>query len=129
VAFWACARLEPRREALAARFLTLAGFTTYLPRLREHRVSYGRRVEVSPVLFPGYAFVLIELQWHGARWCPGVHNLIMDGLRPACVPDAVIDEIRAREVRGLVELPKPPLATPYASCAVHLRGGWRFMLA
>jgi transcriptional antiterminator RfaH len=27
---------------------------------------------------------------------------------PARVPDQVIDEIRRREVRGVVELPKPP---------------------
>jgi transcriptional antiterminator RfaH len=57
--------------------------------------------------FPGYAFVLIVLQWHAARWCPGVFNLIMDGTGPARVPDAVISEIRSRERDGLVELPKP----------------------
>ena len=36
----------------------------------------------------------------------------MDGAVPARVPDAVIDEIRSRECRGLIELPKPPLARP-----------------
>ena len=43
-------------------------------------------------LFPGYAFVLIELQWHAARWSPGVHRLVLDGLQPA-VPDKVIAEL------------------------------------
>jgi hypothetical protein len=57
-------------------------------------------------LFPGYAFVLIELQWHAARWDPGTCGLIMDGAQPARVPDAVIGEIRSRERGGLVELPK-----------------------
>jgi transcription antitermination factor NusG len=33
-------------------------------------------------------------------------GLIMGGIQPARVPDAVIDEIRARERGGLVELPK-----------------------
>jgi transcriptional antiterminator RfaH len=107
-AFWCAARLMPRREVLATQCLGLAGFETYLPRLRERRVVRGRRVEVSPPLFPGYCFVLIVLQWHGVRWCPGVASLIMDGVRPARVPDSVIAEIRAREVAGLVELPKPP---------------------
>jgi len=110
--YWACARLEPHRERLALHHLGLAGFQTYFPRLREHRISHGRKVEVQPPLFPGYAFVAIELQWHVARWSIGVIGLIMDGIRPARVPDSVIDEIRSRERGGLVELPKPPGLKP-----------------
>jgi transcriptional antiterminator RfaH len=52
--------------------------------------------------------VLIRLQWHAARWAPGTLGLIMDGERPARVPDAVIAEIRARERNGAVELPPRP---------------------
>jgi hypothetical protein len=66
VAFWAVSRLAPRHEALA-----LAGYEVYLPRLRERRVIRRRKVEVTPPLFPGYCFTLIELQWHAARWAPG----------------------------------------------------------
>ena len=106
--FWCAARLMPKREAVATQCLALAGFEVYLPRLRERRVIRGRRLEVSPPLFPGYLFVAIVLQWHGARWCPGVLNLLMDGERPARVPDAVIAELRGRERNGLVELAKPP---------------------
>src|SRR5262249_11397299 len=43
---------------------------------------------------------------------PGVVRLIMDGLLPARVPDAVIAEIRGRERNGLVELPKLRGLTP-----------------
>jgi transcriptional antiterminator RfaH len=105
MAFWACAQLQPSRERLALHCLTLAGYSTYLPRLRQHRVSRGRRLETTPALFPGYAFVRIELQWHAARWAPGVTRIVLDGAAPAKVPDAVIDEIRSRERGGLVELP------------------------
>ena len=59
-------------------------------------------------LFPAYAFIVIERQWHSARWSIGVTALIMDGVAPAKVPDQVIDEIRTREVRGAVELPQAP---------------------
>jgi transcriptional antiterminator RfaH len=97
-----------RREALALRCLGLAGFVTYCPRLRAQRLSHGRRIEVRPLLFPGYCFVVIELQWHAARWAPGMLGLIMAGDGPARVPDAVIAELRSRERDGLVELPKPP---------------------
>jgi transcriptional antiterminator RfaH len=107
--FWACARLEPHRERLAVHCLELGGYAVYLPRLRERRISHGRKIEVRPPLFPGYCFLAIELQWHTARWPAGVLGLIMDGIRPARVPNNIIAEIRARERGGLVELPKREL--------------------
>jgi transcriptional antiterminator RfaH len=106
VSYWACARLEPHRERLALHCLELNGFEVYLPRLREHRISHGRKIEVRPPLFPGYCFIAVELQWHTARWTVGVLGLIMGGIQPARVPDVVIAEIRARERGGLVELPQ-----------------------
>ena len=106
--YWACARLEPHRERLALHCLGLAGFETYLPRIRERRRSHGRWIKIRAPLFPGYCFLTVEAQWHAARWSVGVIGLIMDGIRPAKVPDAVITEIRGREVGGLIDLPKPP---------------------
>jgi transcriptional antiterminator RfaH len=101
------ARLVPGREALALHCLGLTGYETYLPRLRERRVSHGRRITVTPPLFPGYCFIWITLQWHSARWAPGVASIIRGGECPAKVPDTVIAEIRSREVDGLINLPKP----------------------
>ena len=106
MAYWCAARLQPHREALALHCLGLAGYETYYPRLRDRRIRFGRTVENRPALFLGYAFVLIQLQWHTARWAPGTLGLIMVG--PAKVPDGVIDEIRRREVGGLIELAPPP---------------------
>lgn len=108
MSYWAVARLQPRREELALHFLEQAGHPTYCPRLRERRELRGRKVETRPLLFPGYAFVAIELQWHATRYAVGVFGLIMDGEKPARVPDEVIREIRSRERGGLIELPKPP---------------------
>jgi transcription antitermination factor NusG len=106
--YWACAQLEAHRERLALHTLGLAGYTTYLPRIRiQRRVSIGSRklIDVATPLFPGYAFVLIELQWHAARWSPGVIRLVFDGLdHPARVPDTVIADLRQREVNGFVVL-------------------------
>jgi transcriptional antiterminator RfaH len=106
--YWAVARLQWRREELALRFLEQAGHATYCPRRRERRVSHGRKVEARPLLLPGYTFVTIQSQWQAARWAIGVMGLIMDGARPARVPDTVIAEIRKRERGGLIELPKRP---------------------
>jgi transcriptional antiterminator RfaH len=101
MSYWAAARLEPHREQLALHFLDLAGYETYFPRLREHRISHGRKIEVRPPLFPGYAFIAIELQWHRARWTAGVLGLTMGGIQPARVPDAVIAEIRVAQAREI----------------------------
>ena len=105
--YWCAARLQPHREALALHCLALNGYETYYPRLRDRRIRRGRRVELRPPLFPGYCFIAVELQWHAARWTAGVINLIMDGTGPARVPDSVIEEIRGREVGGLIELVPP----------------------
>ena len=82
------------------------------------------------VLFPGYAFVLIQLQWHAARWAPGTLGLIMDGVGSAHVPDGVIAEIRRREVDGLIEL-APPSPLRRGARVRILRGpspgSWRFL--
>jgi transcriptional antiterminator RfaH len=108
MAYWTAARYVPAQERLALHFLRLAGFEVYLPRLREQRIVRGRRVEVTPALFPGYCFVLIELQWHAAAYAPGVASLVRNGGGgPAHVPDNVIAELRSRERGGLIELSKP----------------------
>jgi transcription termination factor NusG len=82
MSFWCAAQLQPQRDGLALHCLKQAGFETYAPRLREHRTVHGRKVTRTPLLFPGYLFALIELQWSRARWSPGVVRLIMDGLVP-----------------------------------------------
>jgi transcriptional antiterminator RfaH len=108
--YWVAVRAQPRREALAAHFLGLAGYTVYLPRLRERRTVKGRKVEIRPPLFPGYLFAEVIAGWWAAHWCPATHGLVMSSGLPLRVPARVLDEIRGRERGGLIELPKPPLA-------------------
>ena len=81
--FWACAQIEPYRERLALHCLGLNGFEVYCPRLREQIRSRGRKIVRTPLLFPGYAFVLVVSAWWSARWSPGVRRLVMDGEVPA----------------------------------------------
>ena len=79
-----------------------------MPRTKERRIIRGRKVNEIAPLFPSYVFVLIELQWHAARFALGVASLIMDGERPARVPDDVIADLHGRERDGLIKLPPPP---------------------
>src|SRR5262249_36372073 len=100
-------QIEQCRDRLAWHCLTLAGYKIYQPLLRENRRSHGRKIIATPPLFPGYLFVWVVQGWWDARWAAGVRQLVMDGERPARVPDAVIAEIRSRERNGFVELPRP----------------------
>jgi transcription antitermination factor NusG len=109
MAYWACARLEFARERLGLDSSARGGFEPYYPRIKEHRrLRAGRRVVVTPALFVGYCFIVVEAQFYAARWAPGVLGLIMDGVRPAKVPDQVMADLRGREINGCVELPQEP---------------------
>ena len=121
MAFWTAARILPRRERLALHCLKLSGFEAYVPRTKERRIVRGRKVNEITPLFPSYAFVLIELQWHAAHYALGVASLIMDGERPARVPDDVIADLHGRERGGLIKLPPPP--KPVAPFRLRVRSG------
>ena len=106
---WACAQLHAQHERLALHCLQLAGYAVYQPRIAEPSVIRGRRVDVSRPLFPSYIFVFIVDHFWSAMRSPGVIRLILDGSRPARVPDGVINELRRREqADGLIRLPEPP---------------------
>jgi transcription antitermination factor NusG len=99
--YWCCGQLDGRRERLALHCLGLAGYDVYVPRIRAPR-------KATVALFPSYVFISIALQWHTARWAPGMLKLIMAGDQPARVPDAAIAELHTRERDGLVILPSQP---------------------
>jgi transcription antitermination factor NusG len=108
MAFWAAAQVRGQSDQMALHYLHLFGFETYAPRLLDRRVRHGRKVVKTPLFFPGYLFVLIELQWSKAQAAPGVVRLVMAGAVPAAVPDEVVAALRAQERNGLIELPPPP---------------------
>jgi transcriptional antiterminator RfaH len=112
--YWCAARTEPNREPVAVHFLGLAGYDTYLPRVRERRSRNGRRIVSTPPLFPSYLFVRIEEgRWWTARWSIGIAALVStSGSTPAKIADRVIDELKGREKGGWVELPEAPRFRP-----------------
>jgi len=111
--YWSCVQLEPKRERLALHCLTkVNGFEVYSPRIRIKAARLRRGDNLTRPLFPGYAFVLIVLQWHAARWSPGVVRIVLDGSVPAKVPDRIIAELRERECEGIVQLPEAPRMQP-----------------
>ena len=106
---WTCVQTEMRRERIAQEHLTRAGFTIYLPRIKIRRP--GHAPKITP-LFPSYLFAHIDLsRWISMRWSIAVLRILMDGERPARVPERIIMEVRKREGRdGLIDLtPHSPL--------------------
>ena len=102
MAYWACVLTETQREKVAIRFLTMAGYETYMPWLRAKR-------SIVP-LFPGYCFVLIaDRGWWAARWSVAVRAIVGAHIgEPARVPDRIIAELRSHERNGLIQLPQKP---------------------
>jgi transcription antitermination factor NusG len=103
---WWVAQTESRREEVAARFLQLAGYETYLPKGRE-----GRAIKV---LFPSYLFVARAAQWYRARWSVGVVRLVAQGTggEPTCIGEDVVGALRQRERGGVTVLPERPGLMP-----------------
>jgi len=100
--YWAVAQTESQRESTAAQHLAKSGFTVYLPRLKIRRHGLVR----TPPLFPTYLFVRVIDRWWSIAWTIGVLDVLMSGDHPARLADNAIDEIKRREVKGYVQLPK-----------------------
>src|SRR5690606_37023711 len=88
----------------AAENVERQGYKTYLPLVGE-RTRNG--LVVRP-LFPRYLFVQTNGQWRFLMGTYGVSLLVMDGNKPAVLPDQQLEALRSREdLHGLVELPGP----------------------
>ena len=103
---WCVAHTHARAEDQAAYHLRRQGFAPFLPKYLKRR-RHARRVEWVPApLFPRYLFVALDpltTRWRAIASTVGIHGLVRFGERPAVVPPAVIEEIRARQdERGLV---------------------------
>jgi transcription antitermination factor NusG len=103
VPFWGCAALHRQRIRLGLDSLERGGFEAYAPKIRAGHNG------ATQLLFPSYAFIRIEAQWHLVQHSPGVIGLVLHDGRPARVADGVIADLRSREgPDGLVVLPTAP---------------------
>jgi transcriptional antiterminator RfaH len=108
---WYVVHTHPQGEKRAEFNLLRQGFNAYFPRYL-HKRRHARRVDiVTRPLFPRYLFVALDLgrdRWRAIQSTFGVSNLVSAGDTPLAIPDAVVEEIRAREGEdGLVTLGLP----------------------
>jgi len=108
---WYAVYTYARMEKWARSNLWERGYEVYLPQYRK-QLRHARKVDwISAPLFPRYLFVTADLELgerRGVVTAPGVVSMVAFGERPATLPQAAIDEIKAREdENGNVQLCDP----------------------
>ena len=104
--FWSVVQSQPGCERRAISHIERQGFTIYAPREKIVRIVRGRKVHDARWLFPRYLFVWIEDQWQRLFGTIGVSTVLMNGEKPARLPDEFVPSMKAREHHGLIELRK-----------------------
>jgi transcriptional antiterminator RfaH len=92
------------KERFASRELLNQHFEVYLPLYIRERVATPL---IVPFL-PGYIFIrmdTVEQRWQAALSTFGMRTVIYANDRPLAVPDIILQELRAREVDGIIRLP------------------------
>ena len=85
-------------------------FSAYCPMVSK-RVRHARKsMDVRRPLFPGYVFVVHDPQtrWQSIRSTFGVRTLISRGDEPSLLDGRFVEELRTREVDGLIARPTSP---------------------
>jgi transcription antitermination factor NusG len=103
--YWAVARAVPHHDQLAAQCVGLAGYETFIPKIR---TKVGAQWRTTP-LFVGYFFVRIIDQWRIIERTMGVFHVVKNGATPSRCPDEEIAKLIARsDPDGVIRLNARP---------------------
>ncbi len=97
---WFVINTKPKKEFQVKRIFEEAGFNYYNP-------VYASEGKIKP-FFPGYGFLFFEFpaQYQLVRFTRGVKKVVGNREGPIPIPEEIIQEIKSREVNGLIELAK-----------------------
>src|SRR5438105_2868494 len=104
---WFCLRTQPKHEHIAAACLAnIPKLEVYLPRIRFKRSTRDGPAWFTEALFPNYLFARFELaaQMRQVHHTRGVQRIVHFGDQWPSIPDAVIEELRARVPAGKVHV-------------------------
>jgi transcriptional antiterminator RfaH len=99
---WYAVHAKNHNEARVLHHLARKFIPAFLPLVEIVRRYRSRRVRRLEPLFPGYLFVRLRRldddpgQWHVIRWTPGVKSILGCEGAPISVPDAAVENIKAR---------------------------------
>ena len=106
---WYLIHSKPRAEKLAQEHLQRQGYRVYLPLILGRTKQRGRTVRSIQAMFPRYLFIHLSDKsddWGPIRSTIGVSNLVRFGMKPAVIPDCLIQDLRQREdAEGLQAVP------------------------
>jgi len=113
---WYVVNTKPKKEFQVEKLFTEGGFKYYNP-------VYRQEDRVNP-FFPGYGFLVFEFpeQYQLVKFTRGVKRVVGNREGPIPIPDEVIQEIKAREIAGLIELGKHG-ATPLVGDEIEVAEG------
>lgn len=107
---WYLVRTKPGKERWVRDQLAGRLSEVFLPMLKARMPRWGRLAMSVAPLFPCYVFARLDLQtsYFEVKYLAGVTGLVSAGSDPIVVPDTIIDEIRARGINDIVEIPEVP---------------------
>lgn len=97
---WFVLSTKPKKEFHVEKLFIEGGIKIYNP-----KYLYEKRIKP---FFPSYEFIYFEYptQYQLVRYTRGVKRIVGTREGPIPIPEQVIQEIKAREVNGLIELYK-----------------------
>ncbi len=108
---WYVVETQQAGELRALANVERQGFTCFNPLMHRTSRRHGKILVTKVPVFPRYFFVDLDLDvdpWRSINGSYGVKRLVqMTGVRPAKVPDGVVERLRERCVGGVLPDTKP----------------------
>jgi transcriptional antiterminator RfaH len=108
---WYVIRTKHYKERVVTQRAALFVQDVYLPLLKTKRRGLGRLIERIEPLFPCYIFARLKLNEAHYRLMhsPGVTGIVCCGTEPCEVDPLIVEDIKSREVDGVIVLGSPML--------------------
>lgn len=107
---WYLIFTRPRQERVAIENIERQGYEAFLPLIRiSKRRADGRLADVVEPMFPRYLFVRLNTttdNWRPLHSTRGVSSLVRFGMKPACVPDDLVELLRGQG-NGIRDMARP----------------------
>lgn len=109
---WYVTITEPSRDRFAANWLMRDGVTTFVAECKETVIQRGTKYVRRALMFPRYIFTHLlddDTQFGPVNRTPGVHKMLSNEGFPVALPDAIVEELRARMAAedGAISLDRP----------------------
>lgn len=128
-AAWYCYRCDVGCDERAWRGLTAVGYDCWVPKMLKTIQVSRKAVEVERPLFSRHGFVRIDPNRQGfglVLRCRGVESVLGIADIPSRIPDAVIDDLRARAGVGAFDYRIKPATGPKVGDKVEIAGDGPF---